>query len=82
MATSYVAVGTAMYMITVSRCPPMKNPTPRAGLNQSQAKTDSYIARRGAAVACRSVNSLQIGRQGPAAFGRDLVADLLSFVQG
>jgi hypothetical protein len=26
MATSYVAVGTAMYMITVSRCPAKKNP--------------------------------------------------------
>ena len=26
MAASYVAVGTAMYMITVSRCPPKKNP--------------------------------------------------------
>ncbi len=82
MATSYVAVGTAVNMIADSRYPPKKNPAARAGLNQSQSKIGSYIARRGAAVACRSVNSLLVGRRGPAALGRDLVADLLSFVQG
>ncbi len=40
MAASYVAVGTAMYMITVSRCPPKKNPAandllpPRCALSE------------------------------------------------
>ncbi len=48
MATSYVAVGTAVNMIADSRYPPKKNPAPRAGLNQSQSKNRQlYRQKRG-----------------------------------
>ncbi len=63
-------------------CTYKKRPQPKPGRSQSQSKTGSYIARRRAAVACRSVNSLQVGRRGLSAVSHDLVADLLSFVEG